>query len=102
MPSNDPHHGEWSEARLDRLARAMFPIVFGRPAPAPRQPATVGLATVSEHRGTGRPTPSCASSAVIAATAATGQAACSILNNADTITVSSAADHPIRSQCPRC
>jgi hypothetical protein len=92
----------------------MYPIVFGRPAPAPdpenltrqnsqhRQPASVGLATVGEHRGIGRPTPSCASSAVIAATAATGQAACSILNNADRIAVSSAADHPIRSQCPRC
>ncbi len=29
----DADHGEWTEARLDRLARGMFPVVFGRPAP---------------------------------------------------------------------
>jgi hypothetical protein len=34
-PTPTPDRSEWSEARLDRLARAMFPLVFGRPAPAP-------------------------------------------------------------------
>jgi hypothetical protein len=26
---------DWTEERLDALARGMFPLVFGRPAPAP-------------------------------------------------------------------
>jgi hypothetical protein len=29
-----PDRSEWSYERLDALARAMYPAIFGRPAPA--------------------------------------------------------------------
>jgi hypothetical protein len=35
MPTIPTSSSDWTDERLDRLARGMFPIVFGRPAPAP-------------------------------------------------------------------
>jgi hypothetical protein len=35
MPTIPTSFSDWTPERLDRLASDMFPIVFGRPAPAP-------------------------------------------------------------------
>ena len=35
----------WSPERIDRLARAMYPLIFGRPAPAPAPANVVQLAS---------------------------------------------------------
>jgi hypothetical protein len=44
--STDAHHGEWTEARLDRLTRGMYPLIFGcAPAPAPAADNVITLAT---------------------------------------------------------
>jgi len=46
--------GDWSPKRTARLARAMFPIVFGRPAPAPA-PAAANVVQLADYRRPARP-----------------------------------------------
>jgi hypothetical protein len=36
---------DWPPERLDRLARAMYPLIFGHPAPAPAADNVITLAT---------------------------------------------------------
>jgi hypothetical protein len=36
MPTTTTTDDAWPPERLDRLARGMFPVVFGRPAPTPQ------------------------------------------------------------------
>jgi hypothetical protein len=43
MPTTT-HPDAWPPERLDRLARAMYPVIFGRPAPAPAPANVVQLA----------------------------------------------------------
>ena len=38
-------HDPWPPERLDRLARAMYPLIIGRPAPAPAPANVVELAS---------------------------------------------------------
>jgi hypothetical protein len=42
----------WPPERLDRLARGMFPIVFGRAAP---DPAPTNVAMLADYRRLARP-----------------------------------------------
>ena len=44
MPTTTTSASDWMPERLDRLSRGMFPIVFGRPAPAPAPANVVQLA----------------------------------------------------------
>jgi hypothetical protein len=48
--------GDWSPERTARLARAMFPIVFGRPAPAPASARAANVVRLADYR---RPAPPC-------------------------------------------
>jgi hypothetical protein len=45
MPTIPTSPSDWTDERLDRLARGMFPLVFGRPAPAPAPIPVVHLAS---------------------------------------------------------
>jgi hypothetical protein len=44
-PTSTPDRSEWSDERLDALARAMYPAIFGHPAPAPTPCNVVRLAS---------------------------------------------------------
>jgi|688.fasta_scaffold09475_20 hypothetical protein len=35
MNSSSPAHTGWSDERIDRLARGLMPVIFGRPAHTP-------------------------------------------------------------------
>jgi hypothetical protein len=45
MPTTTRRPDAWPPERLDRLARAMYPLIFGHPAPAPAAGKVVQLAT---------------------------------------------------------
>ena len=46
MPTPTPtNHDPWPDDRLDRLARGLVPLVFGRPAPAAAEANVVQLAS---------------------------------------------------------
>jgi hypothetical protein len=40
----------WPPERIDRLARAMYPLIFGRAAPAPAPANVVELASLRPSR----------------------------------------------------
>jgi hypothetical protein len=42
----------WLPERIDRLARAMYPLIFGRAAPAP---APTNVAMLADYRRLARP-----------------------------------------------
>jgi hypothetical protein len=44
MPTATNRPNDWPPERTARLARAMYPLIFGRPAPAPTTTNVVQLA----------------------------------------------------------
>jgi hypothetical protein len=46
MPTTTTSHDAWPPERLDRLARGMFAVLYGRPAPAP---AAVNVVQLANH-----------------------------------------------------
>jgi hypothetical protein len=47
MPTTTTTADAWPPERIDRLARAMYPLIFGRPAPAP---ATTNVVMLADYR----------------------------------------------------
>jgi hypothetical protein len=52
MPTTTRRPDAWPPERLDRLARAMYPAIFSRPAPAPA-PAPANVAQLADYRRKG-------------------------------------------------
>jgi hypothetical protein len=50
MQRSTPDHGEWTDERIDRLARALLPVVFADRAPAPYPAAVTDLANYRRSR----------------------------------------------------